>query len=1235
MHKKNRILNGVFRYILLMIVLIAVNVTLDIILAFQSGSAMKHLIGSRMLDVTNTAADMIDGDTLKSLTPKDKGTPGYNSVMDVLIYFRNNIELKYIYCIRDNGNGEFVFGLDPTPVDPGEFGSPVIYTDALYEASQGTPSFDSESYQDAWGTFYSAYSPVFASDGSVAGIIAVDFSKEWYDDQMSIQTQKVLIVNTIMFVLCGSMVLFMAHSDRKRRLMSEQLAATSDIYILMYEANLQNDTYIQIYNNSHIVNTENGSTGSNVRDLIQVLSSKYIAPSSRDRMLVFVDLSTLNERLKDVNTIINEFQSIEGKWCRARFIVSERSNSGEVLRVMYLVEDINVEKRKRDMTLEAAKMMSDQLSSVAGIYFSMHDINLAEDTFSEVKPHATQVSGFFAPPVRNAQKVMLAEAEKSIHKLSRKAMREFIDFSTLEERFKDKNTITEEFLNRENIWCRARLIISKHDKYGKIEHVLYLIESIDEEKRKRDAISEKALDLNYQISSISNIYMVVYDVDLIDDKFSIIRSENMIVNSLVGDKRENSQNVINMVMESITDESSIDDTLKFIDLSTLEARLANTNTVTLEILTKTKKWVRIRFLASRRTGFGGLSHVLWLAEDIDKEKKERDKLIDLSERAIAASQAKSSFLSNMSHEIRTPINAVLGMNEMILRECEDKNILSYSNSIMTAGTTLLGLVNDILDFSKIEAGKMEIIPVDYDLSTVVNDLVTMIQAKADDKGLSLALDISRNIPKMLRGDEVRIKQVITNLLTNAVKYTEKGCVKFSIEFERIPDEPDSIMLDISVSDTGIGIKQEDMVKLFSEFDRIEQERNRAIEGTGLGMSITKHLLEMMGTYLDVESIYGMGSKFSFKLKQAVVAWDELGDYETAYKEALENRKKYQESFKAPTAEILVVDDTSMNLMVFRNLLKQTGMKIDTASSGDEGISAALGNIYDIIFLDHMMPGKDGIQTLKEMKSLSNNPNLDTITICLTANAISGAREQYIAAGFDDYITKPIDPVKLEELLMRYLPEEKVIYSVSDKETETETVCAVPSFVYDIDEIDVEKGIANCGDEECYVMTLNTYADTIDDYISDIKGAYDAHDIQNATIKIHALKSTSRIIGAADLGELAQELENAGGAGDIQTLSEKIGGLLDRCRKLSEQLSPLRMQEEEEEDMSLPLITDDEFAEICSLMIDFADECDSIGISSAADSLKDYRLTDEQKDKIRRVRKAADDFEYELINDILS
>ena len=243
---------------------------------------------------------------------------------------------------------------------------------------------------------------------------------------------------------------------------------------------------------------------------------------------------------------------------------------------------------------------------------------------------------------------------------------------------------------------------------------------------------------------------------------------------------------------------------------------------------------------------------MFLTEDIDDEKRERERLSIQVERAIAASQAKSSFLSNMSHEIRTPINAVLGLNEMILRESDDKNILTYAGSIRTAGTTLLGLVNDILDFSKIEAGKMEIIPVDYDVSSLLNDLVNMIKIKADNKRLTLSPAFDKTTPKLLRGDEIRIKQVITNILTNAVKYTEKGSVTFGVTYERIANEPDSVNVKVSIKDTGIGIKPEDIKKLFSEFERIEEKRNRNIEGTGLGMAITKNLLYLMKSRLKVE-----------------------------------------------------------------------------------------------------------------------------------------------------------------------------------------------------------------------------------------------------------------------------------------------------------------------------------------------------------------------------------------------
>ncbi len=400
--------------------------------------------------------------------------------------------------------------------------------------------------------------------------------------------------------------------------------------------------------------------------------------------------------------------------------------------------------------------------------------------------------------------------------------------------------------------------------------------------------------------------------------------------SWTGNNEAGLQRAIDHMIHAIIDESCIDDDLmEAVQMSTINERMRDTDLWTREVMNPERQWRRGRLIVSKREPDGRIARVLFLTEDIDREKRDRDRLIDMSERAVAANEAKSSFLSNMSHEIRTP------------------------------GNTLLGLINDILDFSKIEAGKMEILPVEYDLSSVINDLVTMIQTRADEKGLLLKLEISEEIPKLLYRDEVRIKQVATNILTNAVKYTEKGSVTFCVDYEKAEGDPageaDQIFLRVAVKDTGIGIKEADMGKLFSQFDRIEETRNRKIEGTGLGMNITVKLLEMMGSSLEVESEYGAGSTFSFRLRQRVVKWEPLGDYEAAYRAALSNREKYQEKFTAPDALVLVVDDTPMNLTVFKSLLRQTQVQIETAESGEEAIRLAAGKKYDMIFLDHMMP----------------------------------------------------------------------------------------------------------------------------------------------------------------------------------------------------------------------------------------------------------------------------------------
>ena len=625
----------------------------------------------------------------------------------------------------------------------------------------------------------------------------------------------------------------------------------------------------------------------------------------------------------------------------------------------------------------------------------------------------------------------------------------------------------------------------------------------------------------------------------------------------------------------------------------------------------------------------GAMYLVQIRDDI----YESEELRKAKAMAEEASRAKSDFLANMSHEIRTPINAVLGMNEMILRECEDKHVLAYAEDVKAAGNTLLGIINDILDFSKIEAGKIEIIPVEYDLSGSLNDLVTMIQVRAESKNLSLVLEFDSQMPKRLYGDEIRIKQVITNILINAVKYTEKGSVTFSVGFDRIEEAPDEVMLHVSVKDTGIGIREQDLKKLFSEFERIEEKRNRKIEGTGLGMAITGKLLHMMGTDLQVHSVYGSGSNFSFSLRQKVVSWEPLGDYKKAHQAHISEHKKYKEKFIAPDACVLVVDDTPLNLVVFKGLLKQTQVQIDTANDGDEGISMSREKKYDIIFLDHMMPGKDGIETLKQMKAMPDNPNRETPVVSLTANAISGAREEYIAAGFQDYLTKPVDSVKLESMLIQYLPKEKVRVSKDGTEAETSEGTTLPSWLHELEGINTQEGIVHCGSEAAYLDTVKVFAESALSGIDDIEGYFRSEDWPNYTVKVHALKSTARIIGAKQLSEMAKRMEEAGNAEEIGKIKEETPSLLSLYRSFAEKLAPLCSPKQREEEM-VP-IDDATLREAYDTLKEFVTSFDYDDAMFVLESLEGYRLPEDEEKRYQSLRTAVEKLDWERAGQILA
>ncbi|MCR4787892.1 MAG: response regulator [Lachnospiraceae bacterium] len=625
---------------------------------------------------------------------------------------------------------------------------------------------------------------------------------------------------------------------------------------------------------------------------------------------------------------------------------------------------------------------------------------------------------------------------------------------------------------------------------------------------------------------------------------------------------------------------------------------------------------------------------LYALEDDTEHYRYMEELREQREIADNANEAKSKFLANMSHEIRTPINAVLGMDEMILRESAEKPIRAYASDIMSAGRTLLSLINDILDLSKIEEGKMEIIPVQYDLASLINDLVNMIRDRAVKKGLEFKVSVDEHIPHILTGDEIRIRQCVMNLLTNAVKYTETGEVNFKVSFEK--DDNGIINLGFTVEDTGIGMKDEDMENLFSPYKRIEEKRNRTIEGTGLGMSITRQLLDLMGTSLKVKSEYGKGSVFAFTVKQEVVKWEEIGDISDRINDMSDSHYEYHELFHAPDAKILVVDDTEMNITVMQSLLKKTRINIDTAMSGADALVLTGENHYDVLFIDHMMPDMDGIETLKNIRASGSNK--DVPAVALTANAVSGAREMYLEAGFTDYLSKPVDGDKLEKLLSEMLPSEKLIAPSDDDMPSDKTDDNVMddssddliAFLQDVYDIDEQAGLKNCGNEDGYRSVITVFHQTAQAKADEIEDLLKNEDIETYTVKVHALKSSARIIGATALSELAKNLENAGKKSDMEFINTNTDKLLDMYRLLDSKLTFLDRKEE-----VLPAISEDSLIEAYQTMLEIAGSMDYGMMDDLLKDLHGYMLPDTDKDWILQIESMLTQLDWDGIIKIVS
>lgn len=544
--------------------------------------------------------------------------------------------------------------------------------------------------------------------------------------------------------------------------------------------------------------------------------------------------------------------------------------------------------------------------------------------------------------------------------------------------------------------------------------------------------------------------------------------------------------------------------------------------------------------------------------DLTKEK-------NMLEEVVRANEAKSQFLANMSHEIRTPINGILGMDSVLLKECHDENLREYAKNIQSAGQSLLSIINDILDISKIESGKMEILTIRYQLFSVLNDCYNLTKIKLQNKPVSFIMQINEKLPSWLYGDEVRIRQIINNFLSNAVKYTKEGNITFELDFEEKTDE--QILLVITVRDTGIGIKEEDLGKLFESFTRIEEKRNRNIEGTGLGLNLTKNLVNLMGGEVFAESTYGKGSCFTAKIPQKIADAKPMGDFGKRYQQYLSTSDDDKLSFLAPDAKILVVDDVTMNLKVVEGLLKATKIQIDTAVSGSECLECVKTTPYQMIFLDHMMPEMDGLETLEHMKNLADNPNAQTPVIMLTANAIVGAKEEYIEAGFTDYLTKPIRETELLEMILKYLPEELVcenggqgIEKSQDaqdmEQPEAGGEGAEPlQRLEQLEGLDVKTGLIYCmNEEDFYIEMLQEFLQA--DKASQLKHFLAEEDWDNYRTTVHALKSTSLTIGAAHLSGEAKALEMAAKEGNMDYIWSHHDGVMDEYKELTDHLKEI-------------------------------------------------------------------------------
>lgn len=594
--------------------------------------------------------------------------------------------------------------------------------------------------------------------------------------------------------------------------------------------------------------------------------------------------------------------------------------------------------------------------------------------------------------------------------------------------------------------------------------------------------------------------------------------------------------------------------------------------------------------------------------------------------AEKASIAKSEFLANMSHEIRTPMNAIIGLNDIIMEECEDTEIYAHAKDVQSAARNLLTIINDILDLSKVEAGKMELVNVNYYIKTIADEVIGMMDMAASQRGLILKYECDGTIPCRYCGDDGRIKQILINIFSNAIKFTKKGYVRAYITGKpgRTEDEE---LLTFFVEDTGCGIREEDLEKIFEDFRQVDSRRNRSVEGTGLGLAIVKHLVKLMEGTIKVESTYGKGTMVTITIPQKIVDSRPVLEMPEMPREG----QKIEDMFTAPGVKVLIVDDNVINRKVARGFLKNYAFDLTEAESGPEAIELVRAARYDLIFMDHMMPGMDGIEAAGIIRRDCGENGTAPVMIALTANAMEGMREHFLGHGFQDFIAKPLDRKALNQLLLRWVPEK--YRQAEDPEQEAKPLDIT---AFQIDGIDMNAAVQYySGDEEGFVNLLELYCADGKRKVPLMRELVES-DILQYQIEVHGLKSASANIGAMNVSSMAREQENAAAQGDRECIAREFPRMMAEYETLLLSIGQFlkRRRQENEDKEKLPCPPMRELREQTAAALEKLKHFRSRECAQGVETMLGYELPKAVEERFLQIREQLSLFEDDHAEELL-